>query len=169
MQRRRRLSFRRATAETDPTLRVYELMPLERIEDSDIATGRFFTTVTALVAIVALVLATAGIYALTSFTIARRTREIGIRTALGAEPRQIVTALFSRTFRQVGLGLLIGSLPGGVLLALGLAQATAAGGWRTLAGTTLSAGFVLLVAMLTCVVPARRALRIQPTEALRVE
>ena len=162
-------AVRRAAADTDPTLRVYDLMALERIEDSDIATGRFFVTATALVACVALVLATAGIYALTSFTIARRTREIGIRTALGAEPRQIVTALFSRTFRQVGLGLLIGSLPGGVLLALGLAQATAAGGWKTLAGTTLSAGFVLLVAMLTCVVPARRALRIQPTEALRVE
>jgi len=160
---------RRAAAETDPTLRVYELMPLERIEDSDIATGRFFTTVTALVAIVALVLATAGIYALTSFTIARRTREIGIRTALGAAPRRIVTALFSRTFAQVGLGVLIGSLPGGVLLGLGLAEATDAGIWKTLAGTIVSAAIVLLVAMLTCVIPAGRALRIQPTEALRVE
>ena len=118
---------RRAAAEADPTLRIYDLMALERIEDSDIATARFFMTVTSLVATVALVLATAGIYALTSFTLARRTREIGIRAALGAAPRRIVTALFSRTFVQVGLGVLIGSLPGGMLLSLGLAETTGAG------------------------------------------
>jgi predicted permease len=160
---------RRATADTDPTLRVYELMPLERIEDSDIATGRFFVTATALVACVALVLATAGIYSLMSFTLTRRTREIGIRAALGAAPRRIVTALFSRTFVQVAIGALIGSVPGGVLLSFGLAETAGATMWQTLAGTAASALFVLLVAMLTCVVPARRALRIQPTEALRVE
>ena len=161
---------RRAAAETDPTLRVYDLMALERIEDSDIATGRFFVTVISLVAIVALVLATAGIYALMSFTLARRTREIGIRTALGAAPRRIVTALFSRTFVQVGIGVLIGSLPGGVLLSFGLAEAVDAGvGVTAAAGTGASALFVMLVAMVTCIVPARRALRIQPTEALRVD
>ncbi len=160
---------RRAAAETDPTLRVYDLMALERIEDSDIATGRFFVTVTSLVAIVALVLAAAGIYALLSFTLARRTREIGIRTALGAAPHRIVTALFSRTFVQVGIGVLIGSLPGGVLLSFGLAETAGTSLGATLAGTTVSALFVLLVAMLTCIVPARRAVRIQPTEALRVD
>ena len=161
---------RRATAETDPTLRVYDLMALERIEDSDIATGRFFVTGTALVACVALVLATAGIYALMSFTLARRTREIGIRVALGAAPRRIVTALFSRTFVQVGIGVLIGTLPGGLLLSLTLAETVSSSVWVAVAASSAgSALFVLLVALLTCVVPARRALRIQPTEALRAE
>ena len=161
---------RRAAAETDPTLRIYDLMALARIEDSDIATGRFFVTATALVACVALVLATAGIYALLSFTLARRTREIGIRLALGAAPRRIVTALFSRTFGQVGVGVLIGSLPGGLLLSLTLSETVSSSLWvavvTSIAGSAL---FVLLVAMVTCIVPARRALRIQPTEALRVE
>ena len=161
---------RRAAAETDPTLRIYDLMALARIEDSDIATGRFFVTVTALVACVALVLTTAGIYALMSFTLARRTREIGIRVALGAAPQRIVTALFSRTFAHVGVGVLIGSLPGGLLLSLTLSETVSSSLWvavvTSIAGSAL---FVLLVAMATCVVPARRALRIQPTEALRVE
>ena len=161
---------RRAAAETDPTLRIYDLMALARIEDSDIATGRFFVTATALVACVALVLATAGIYALMSFTLARRTREIGIRVALGAAPRRIVTALFSRTFVHVGVGVLIGSLPGGLLLSLMLSETVSSSLWlavgMSIAGSAL---FVLLVAMATCVMPARRALRIQPTEALRVE
>ena len=160
---------RRAAAETDPTLRIYDLMALERIEDTDIATGRFFVTATALVAAVALVLATAGIYALMSFTLARRTREIGIRAALGAAPRRIVAALFTRTFVLVGIGVLVGSIPGGVLLSFGLAETAGASLSATLLGTIASAVFVLGVAMLTCVVPARRALRIQPTEALRIE
>ena len=160
---------RRAAAETDPTLRVYELMPLERIEDTDIATARFFITSTALVAIVALVLAAAGIYAVTSFTLARRTREIGIRLALGAAPRRIVRTLFSRTFAHVGIGVLIGSIPGGVLLWVALAETVGAGLGTTLAGTAISAAFVLGVATLTCAIPARRAVRIQPTEALRAD
>lgn len=162
-------AVRRATADTDPTLRIHDLMALERIEDTDIATGRFFVTAVSVVAVVALVLATAGIYALMSFTLARRTREIGIRAALGAAPRRIVSALFTRTFVLVGIGVLIGSLPGGVLLSFGLAETAGASLWATLTGTAVSALFVVMVAMLTGVVPARRALRIQPTDALRID
>ena len=160
---------RRAAADTDPTLRVYDLKALERIEDTDVATGRFFVTAASLVAVVALVLATAGIYALTSFTLARRTREIGIRAALGAAPVRIVSALFTRTFMLVGIGVLIGSLPGGVLLSFGLAETAEASVSVTVIGTAVSAVVVLVVAMLTCVIPARRALGIQPIEALRIE
>lgn len=162
-------AVRRAAADTDPTLRIHDLMALERIEDTDIATGRFFVTAVSVVAVAALVLAIAGIYALMSFTLARRTREIGIRAALGAAPRRIVSALFTRTFVLVGIGVLIGSLPGGVLLSFGLAETAGASLWATLAGTAVSALFVVMVAMLTCVVPARRALRIQPTDALRID
>ena len=144
------------------------MKPFERIADADVRTHRFFVTVIAIVAGVALMLATAGIYALMSFTLARRTREIGIRTALGAAPFRVVTATFSRAFRQVALGVLIGSVPGGVLLALVTAET---GNTSSLVawGTLTSAAFVLVVALLACVVPARRALHIQPTEALRAE
>jgi ABC-type antimicrobial peptide transport system permease subunit len=89
--------------------------------------------------------------------------------ALGAAPGRIVTSLFSRTFAHVGIGVLIGSIPGGVLLFVALAETTGAGLGTTLAGTAISAAFVLGVAMLTCTIPARRALRIQPTEALRAD
>jgi putative ABC transport system permease protein len=159
---------RRAAIETDPTLRVDEVKALERIEDADIQTHRFFITIVAIVA-VALMLATAGIYALMSFTLARRTREIGIRAALGAAPQRIVTTIFSRAFVQVGAGVVIGSVPGGALLSVGVAEAGGGDPWLMVGGTAASAAFVLAVALLACIVPARRALRIQPTEALRAE
>ena len=62
---------------------------------------------------VALILSTAGVYALMAFTVTRRTREIGIRAAVGADRRQILTGIFSRAFGQVGLGVAAGSVPGG--------------------------------------------------------
>lgn len=105
-----------------------------------------------------------------SFTLSRRTREIGIRTALGAAPRRIVTAIFSRAFVQVGLGLLAGSVPGAALVGIGAAEvARGAGPWIAIGATMAIAAFILVVTVLACVVPARRALRIQPTEALRAE
>jgi putative ABC transport system permease protein len=114
-------------------------------------------------------LATAGIYALMSFSLTRRTREIGIRMALGASPRRILRSIFGRTFAQVALGVLIGSIPGSALLAFGMADAGRGSLWLMVPGSIASAVFVLLIAAAACVPPARRALDIDPTEALRAE
>lgn len=108
-------------------------------------------------------------YSLLSFTLARRTREIGIRTALGAAPRAIVTSVFSRAFRQVALGVLLG-IPGGALLAFGAPEVTRGGGFVAAATAMTAVGaMIVFIAFVACVVPARRALRVQPIEALRVE
>ena len=64
-----------------------------------------------------LLLSAAGIYALMSFTVAQRTREIGIRVALGARPRRVLGDIFSRATRQLALGMLVGSLASGALFA----------------------------------------------------
>ena len=158
---------RRAAVETDPALRIYAVMGLDRIEDADIQAHRFFITALSIVAAVALMLATAGIYALMSFSLTRRTREIGIRIALGAAPRRILSSIFGRTFAQVALGVVIGSIPGSAVLGLGIADAGRGSMWLMVPGSIASAVFVLLVAAAACVPPARRALRIDPTEALR--
>jgi putative ABC transport system permease protein len=112
-----------------------------------------------------------------SFTVARRTREIGVRVALGASRRRVVTAIFRRPLTQVGLGVVVGT----ILIAAG---AMAASGWAPdrgidLSAVGISAGQVALLAayavlmlgvcLLACVVPTRRALGIEPTEALRME
>jgi putative ABC transport system permease protein len=103
-----------------------------------------------------------------SFTLSRRTREIGIRVALGAAPRSIIRAIFSRAFGQIGLGILAGSVPGYLLVAYG-APEMAGGGGTLLAvvATVAIAAFIAGVTALACLLPARRALRIPPTEALR--
>lgn len=159
--------LRAAAAATDPELRLIELMTLERYAEIEKQTFGFFTTIVVVVAAIALLLSTAGIYALISFTLSRRTREIGIRTALGAAPRRIITGVLARSFVQIGAGVVLGSIPGAAFLALGSEAGSARGPWMTGAVTLGVALFVVAVAMISCVPPVRRALRIQPTEALR--
>jgi ABC-type antimicrobial peptide transport system permease subunit len=95
-----------------------------------------------------------------SFTVTRRTREIGIRTALGASQSRIVAGIFSRAFLQISLGLIAGS---------GLAALLGLGSLRQVLLLLAADGVMLLVGLTACALPLRRALRIDPTEALRAE
>lgn len=125
-----------------------------------------FTTVTAGIA---LLLSTAGIYALISFTLTRRTREIGIRAALGAAPGRIVSSVLGRALAQVGAGILAGAVPGAMIMIFGIDDW---GGMSIPAGvgaTLVVCSFVIVVAAISCAAPLGRALRVDPTEALRLD
>ena len=160
----------RVGAEADPAMRLYDVRPLTESHREDSMAFEFFLRVLVVVSAVALLLSSAGVYSLLSFTLSRRTREIGIRAALGAAPRRIVTAIFSRAFGQIGLGILAGSVPGFLLVAMGAPEVAQGGGsGLALVATIAVAAFIAGVTALACLVPARRALRIHPTEALRVE
>jgi ABC-type antimicrobial peptide transport system permease subunit len=159
--------LRAAASATDPELRLVEVTTLERLAATEAQTLAFFTTALAIVGGVALLLSTAGIYALISFTLSRRTREIGIRTALGAASHRIILAILSRAFLQVGIGIVLGSIPGAALIALVAEESASRGPWTTVAATAGVAFFIVIVVMISCVPPVRRALRLQPTDALR--
>ncbi len=118
------------------------------------------TAVAWLVGFTVLLLSATGIHSLMSFTVARRTREIGIRVALGASPALIVRGIFSRAFLQISLGVLVGST---------LAAWAGLGSTRALLILLASDAIMLVVGLTACAVPLRRALRIDPTEALRAE
>ena len=154
-----------ATA-VDPSLRLYNVMPMNAVTDSEIGFYRFWFRLTLAVSGVALLLSLAGIYAVMAFTVSRRTREIGIRVALGSDPRRIVAAIFRRPLIQVAAGVLAGTLFIALLFTLGrMALPTAAQFARIGAyGTGMT-----LVCLLACIVPTRRALRIEPTDALRMD
>jgi predicted permease len=114
------------------------------------------------VLVVALVFSAAGLYALMAVAVARRTREIGIRLALGANPRQVLRTVFARAGRQLGGGIIAGnSLI--VLFAWRADSLTA----DLLVSSVITSVIMAAVGVLACAAPARRALRIQPTEALR--
>jgi ABC-type antimicrobial peptide transport system permease subunit len=100
--------------------------------------------------------------------VSRRTTEIGIRLALGANSRRIVLTTFGRALAQVGAGLLIGSIPA-LLLVVNLGPEVAPNASTEVAiGTwVLSVFGVAAITALACVMPARRALGIQPTDALK--
>jgi ABC-type lipoprotein release transport system permease subunit len=111
-----------------------------------------------------LLLSTAGTYSMMSFIVSQRTREIGIRTALGASPRQVVRDVFSRATRQPGLGTLLG-LGAGVLASNVFASSPLFAQGPAL--PLCIAALLLLLGLVACGRPMRNALRIQPTETLR--
>ncbi|MEX0891741.1 MAG: ABC transporter permease [Gemmatimonadota bacterium] len=152
---------RRVVTAVDPTLRLREVQRLEAWRDAEAAwygvLARLLLGASALV----LALSLAGIYAVLAFTVARRTREIGIRLALGAGRRTLVVGLFRRPMLQAAAGVVLGV---GFLVAMS-DGITPRVGLIVLAFTL----FMFGVCALACIVPARRALRVEPTEALRAE
>jgi putative ABC transport system permease protein len=119
------------------------------------------TSAVVFVSFMVLLLSASGIHALMSFIVARRTREIGIRVALGSPRRQIVWGVFSRAFLQIAAGILAGS----VIVALKIDF-----GSPTLVLYLVGADAVMLIAgLVACALPLRRALTINPTDALRAE
>jgi putative ABC transport system permease protein len=108
-----------------------------------------------------LLLSAAGIYAMTSFVVAKRRSEVGIRAALGAQPAQLLRAIFARTAAQLAAGVASGLVLAAVL-DLGLE-----GGHAGM--LPIVAALMIAVGLLAALGPARRGLRIQPTQALREE
>jgi putative ABC transport system permease protein len=146
----------------DPALRVIDPKPLPRLVDTPSA---FWLQVLVGFTGVTLMLSLAGVYAVTAFAVARRTREIGVRVALGARPLDVLTVVFRRPLVQIALGIGVGAI-----LALGLANNDLSDVHLDDFGmTAIFALSTILSCALACIVPTLRALRIQPTEALRDE
>ena len=112
--------------------------------------------------LVALVFSAASLYALMAVAVARRTREIGIRVALGANPRRVLRTVFARAARQLGGGIIAGN---SLILLLAWRADSLTG--DLLVSSVITSVIMAAVGVLACAAPARRALRVQPTEALR--
>ena len=157
-------ALRELTVSIDPMMRVESVGTLQESLEKTVRINRLIGIAIALLTLSVLLLSAAGIYALMSFTVNRRRREIGIRSALGAGARSVLWSVMSRAMLQIVVGVGIG---------IGLATLVDR---ASQGGTTAGRGAIVLpaVAMLMLIVgliaaigPARRALAIQPTEALR--
>lgn len=154
--------LRAIVAAVDPELRVHDVRTLEGVRDAEVRWYVIWIWIALGSAGVVVALALAGIYAVTSFTVSRRTREIGIRLALGADSRRIIVSTFARPLSLAALGVV---LPVAVLAALD-------GGIANLRFAAILSGYTLLmfgIVLLGCLVPLRRALRIEPMDALRTD
>ena len=152
----------------DAGIAVTEVNTLENEITDSIAIVRIMGVLMAVFGGVAIVLASLGVYGMMAETVTRHTREIGIRLALGAQPREVMRMVLENALKMVGIGLAIG-VP--VTLILNRTMASLIFGIVTL-NLGLLVGFAVLllgVAVTAAYVPARRAMRVDPTVALRYE
>ena len=160
--------LRRVLFEIDPTQAAFDIRTMEQRLDRSVAERRFNMRVLTLFALVALALAAVGIYGVISYDVSQRTREIGIRMALGADRVSVHRLVVGRGFRLAVLGILLGiaaALTTRKFLASLLFGIGASDSFTIFAAGSL----VLLIALLACWIPARRASGVSPIEALRVE
>jgi putative ABC transport system permease protein len=163
--------LREIASAVDPALRLSDVQRVDKVTEVLAWIVWLWIRITLVMTAVALVLSLSGIYAVLSFIVARRTREIGVRVALGADRRRVISAIFRRPLIQVGLGVLAGNallvLAGSVKTEMpGLTGELSAGQMAILAAY----GLVMLgVCLLACIVPTRRALSVEPTIALRMD
>jgi len=159
---------RRAIAELDSTLPVADIRTMDDVFRSSVARPRFVMTLLAAFALIAVALAAVGIYGVLAHTVALRTNEIGVRMALGARRRQILADVV----RQ-GLGLAAIGVALGVLLSLALSRLLQSLVFGISATDPLTLALVVavvaFVALCACLVPAGRAVRVDPMVALRAE
>src|SRR6185295_1093613 len=161
-------ALHRAVAAIDANLPIYEVRSMDERLFESVAQPRFRTTLLGAFAALALVMAVVGLYAAMAFSVAQRTRELGVRTALGAQRLDIVGLVLRQGMKLTGIGIVIG-LAGA--LALTRVLTTLLYQVKPLDPVTFLAVPVLLmtVATLACWLPARHAARVDPIEALRSE
>src|SRR6185369_4533640 len=149
----------------DPTLRLETVRRLDEVYGETQMSSSLTSYALAIVTLSVLVLSAAGLYALMSFTVTRRRREIGIRMALGAPPGRMLASIFARALWQIAAGVVAG-----VTAALALHRTLnieVEGGWHIPGILPAAAIFIMIIGLLSAAGPARRAIRVEPTEALR--
>lgn len=161
-------AVREAVASLNPDVPIYWPMTLKQAAAQQLWFVRVFGTMFAIFGLVALFLASIGLYAVMSFAVSRRTREMGIRMALGATPGRVIRLVFGAGAWQLGIGMTIG-----MAMAAGISRLLTVILYDVQPLDPMVFGGVALTlgatGALACLIPARRATRVDPSEAMRVE
>jgi predicted permease len=158
----------RALSEADPNLAVISMRTLQQQVERTFDQQRAVASLAGLFGVIALVLAAIGLYGVTAYSVARRTSEIGVRMALGANQRRVIELVLGGAFRRVVAGLVLGlpfAVGAGYLLS---SQLYGVKFWDP-AALAIAAGSLAVAAFIASIVPATRAAAIAPMKALRME
>jgi len=161
-------TLRRTVSEIDKNVPVYRTRTLADYMSQSIAQPRLNAILVGLFALIALLLAAAGIFGVMSYSVAQRTQEIGIRLALGAQRYDVLRLVIGQGMRFVTAGVVLGLI--GVFVCTRLLQSLLFGVGATDLPTMFAVTIILIaVAFIACLLPARRATLVDPVRALRAE
>jgi predicted permease len=147
---------------------IYGEETMDQVVARSLATHRFSMILLGAFAVLALILASVGIYGVISYVVGQRTHEIGVRMALGAQKLDVLRLILGQGTRLVVIGIVIGIVGAFVLTRLMASQLFMVSASDPLTFATVSVALVL-VALAACYIPARRATKVDPMEALRYE
>jgi putative ABC transport system permease protein len=161
-------TIRGALARTDSRLAAYEIISLDQAADDSRTTERFILVLVSLFGVLGLILAAIGLYGLLSLQVARRQREFGIRSALGATAAQLIQLVSRQGARLLAIGFVVGAFATWGVIRLVRSQ------WSSMPAPNmvawlLGAAVLCVAAGIACWLPARRAGRADPAIALRAE
>lgn len=161
-------AMRQALAEVDPNKPAGEIRTVEAYLDRQVAYLRLYIFLLGIFGAIALILAGIGIYGVMAYSVAERTREIGVRMALGAGPGEVLSLIVRKALMLISIGLIIG-LAGSFALTRVIKTALV-GVTATDPATFIGVSLLLACfALLACLIPTRRAVRVDPNVALRYE
>jgi len=154
--------------ELDPELALANVNTMDQWLSNSAAQPRLNTVLLTIFAAVALLIAAIGIYGVLAYSVNQRTREIGLRMALGATPGRVLQLIVGEGMKVVLIGVVIG-LAGGLALGRTISSLVFGVPVRDPATFSLVAATLAAVALAACAIPARRAARVDPMVALRCE
>jgi predicted permease len=160
--------IREAFRLVDPNFAIIDIQPLQQLVETQLDQQSAVAQLSGLFGVLALILASIGLYGVTAYTVARRTSEIGIRMAVGASRLNIVGLVFRGAFAQVAIGLALG-IPVSILVGKIISARLYHVGIFDSAALITAIGALLLGASVASILPARRAATIDPIRTLRAE
>jgi putative ABC transport system permease protein len=161
-------ALRNAVRSADPSLAVHDIRDLDAVVGSSLAARRFSLGVTSSFAAVALILAAVGVYGVLAYSVTSRTKEFGVRLALGATARAVLLLVVREGLTWATLGLVVG-VAGAIAVARLLAGLLFGVGPLDASTYVIVASSLILVVLAACLVPALRATKVDPLTSMQAE